>query len=372
MKKPNIGIVTVPIIEAANIPLSNLIEIVYPLSNNLYLITGNDGYTFFKEDERIHVYGIRHEKGKNIITMVAKHIYAQLKISYILFKLRGGIDFYIFFFGEDRLVLPMLTVKLLDKEAKIISASPDHTIKFAKDIPHRILKHLVHINRSLSNRILLYSENLINEWDMEKYKNKILIAHRHFLDFNKFKIKKQLDERDNLVGYIGRLSEEKGVLNFVKAISEILKGRDEIKFLIGGDGELRDEIERFLDEENLNERVKLVGWIPHDKLPDYLNKLKLVVLPSYTEGLPNIMLEAMACGTPVLAMSVGGIPEVIEDGNTGFILENNSPECIAKNVIRVLNYQNLDKIVENARRLVEKEFTYAAAAGRYRKILEDI
>ena len=185
-------------------------------------------------------------------------------------------------------------------------------------------------------------------------------------------IKKGFDERDNLVGYIGRLSEEKGTLNFVKAIPEILKERNEIRFLIGGNGQLRDKIEEYLDVASLNDKVKLAGWIPHDELPDYLNELKLVVLPSYTEGLPNIMLEAMACGTPVLATPVGAIPDVIKDGETGFIMENNSPACIAENVERALNHPNLEEIVKTARKLVEKEFTYEAAVERYRKILENI
>jgi glycosyltransferase involved in cell wall biosynthesis len=105
---------------------------------------------------------------------------------------------------------------------------------------------------------------------------------------------------------------------------------------------------------------------------DYLNELKLFVLPPYTEGLTTGVLEAMACGTPVLATSVGAIPDVIKDGETGFIMENNSQECIAENVIRVLNYPNLDRIVKNARELVEKEFSYEAAVERYRKIVEEL
>jgi glycosyltransferase involved in cell wall biosynthesis len=135
---------------------------------------------------------------------------------------------------------------------------------------------------------------------------------------------------------------------------------------------LREEIEKYLDEENLNNRVKLAGWIPHGELPKYLDELKLLILPSYTEGLPNIMLEAMACGTPVLATSVGAIPDITKDGETGFIMENNSQECIAENVIRVLNYPGLDKIVKNARELVEKEYTYEAAVERYRMILKEL
>lgn len=367
MKKANIGILTFPTSKAGNIPLSNLVEILNPLSNDLYLVTGNDGYMFFKEDERIHTYGIRHESGKNVITRVTKYIYTQLKISYTVFKLREEVDFYIFFLGGDGLILPMLIVKLLNK--KVISAPADYIVRVERDVPSQLLKILNNINRLLSNRIVIYTPTLIKEWDLEKYKNKIYIAREHFLDFDEFKTKKKFYERDNLVGYIGRLSEEKGILNFVKAISGVVKESDDLKFLICGDGPLCDEIKKHLDENALTDKVKLAGWIPHDELPDYLNKLNLVVLPSYTEGLPNLMLEAMACGTPVLATPVGAIPDIIIDGETGFIMKSNSPECIAENVMRMLEHPNIERIVENAKALVEREFTYEDAVERYRKIL---
>ena len=77
----------------------------------------------------------------------------------------------------------------------------------------------------------------------------------------------------------------------------------------------------------------------------------------------------MACGTPVLATSVGAIPEIVRDGETGFIMENNSPECIAENVIRVLNYSGLGRIADTARKLIEK-FTYDVAVERYRRTLD--
>ena len=351
---------------------TNIINILSPLSNDIYLVTYNTRYDLFKENKKIHVYGIQYKIGTNAFTKVIRYTYLQLRISYKLVKITRNVDLWIFF-GTDLLALPIIAAKLLRKNIVLASLGSYTLIaKFSNDIFYMPVKFLSKINCTLSNRIILYSPNLIKEWNLEKHRNKISIAHEHFLDFDKFKIKKEFDERENLVGYIGRLSEEKGTLNFVEAIPQIIKERADVEFLMGGDGPLQDEIEKYLDKNNLNDKVNLAGWIPHDKLPDYLNELKLVVLPSYTEGLPNLMLEAMACGTPVLATPVGAIPDVIMDGETGFIMEDNSPVCIAENVMQALEHPDLERIVENVRALVEREFTYEAAVERYSKILNNI
>ncbi|MFC2005289.1 glycosyltransferase, partial [Chloroflexota bacterium] len=72
----------------------------------------------------------------------------------------------------------------------------------------------------------------------------------------------------------------------------------------------------------------------------------------------------------VLATPVGGIPDVIKDGKTGFMLQDNSPECIAMNVIKILEHPNLDRISENARELIEQEYTYQTVVKRYQQILQ--
>ncbi|MGI5892725.1 MAG: glycosyltransferase family 4 protein [Bacillota bacterium] len=168
------------------------------------------------------------------------------------------------------------------------------------------------------------------------------------------------------------MSAEKGIENFAKALPAILHDHQNFHANIGGDGPLKEEIKVILEEDNLTTRVSLLGWISHDDLPKYLNQFRLLVLPSYTEGLPNIMLEAMACGTPVLATPVGAIPDVIIDGKTGFIMENNSPECIAENVIRALNSPDLERIAEAGRWFVEGEFTFERVVERWKKVLEEI
>lgn len=117
-----------------------------------------------------------------------------------------------------------------------------------------------------------------------------------------------------------------------------------------------------------------MDWLPHKKLHKYLNELKLLVIPSYSESGPFIAIEAMACGTPILATKVGVIPLLVKDGETGFILDNNSPECIAKNIFRVLKYDNqyLQDVANNARDLIDKNYTFSATVNRWKEIFNQI
>ena len=368
-KELNIGIIT----PASNVkgqpPISNLVDILSSSSNNIHVITAS-GNVISKDT--IEIKPNIKRKRINVISRIINYIYMQFRISYASLKLLKIIDLWIFFSGEG-LILPLLTIKLFKKKVMlVIAGSYEKESKAKKDVTFKVVSILANISYVLSDNIILYSKSLIKDWGLEKYRSKILIANKHFVNYNVFKAKKSLNERENLVGYVGRLSEEKGVLNLLEAIPGILEEADKNRFLIAGDGPLYNKIKKYLDEKNLNGKVKLAGWIPHDKLPDCLNELKLVVLPSYTEGLPNLMLEAMACGTPVLATPVGAIPDMITDGETGFITENNSPECIAENVIRALEHPDLERIVENARARVEREFTYEAAVERYREILDDL
>jgi glycosyltransferase involved in cell wall biosynthesis len=367
---PNVGIVTFPIYDSGITPLSNLTSILGPFSRHIHLITGNAGYAFFKGNSQIRTYRIDHKEGTNAFSRVIRYVWTQLRYSPILIGLAKDVDLLIFFMGGQDLLIPMLISKLLGKNVVLVfEGSAVEIRKARKDFFFKPLSLLVKTNCILSNKIVVYSERLVKEYGLEKHRSKILVAPRHFLDFNKFKVEKQLSKRDNLVGFIGRLYEERGILEFTRAIPKILEEREEATFLIGGDGPLRSSIEKYIDKKRLSRKIRVTGWIRHEKLPTYMNELKLLVLPSCTEGLPNIMLEAMACGTPVLATPVGGIPDVIRDGHTGFLMKNNSPQCIAENTIRALEHPNLEDIADNAKALVEREFTYQTARERYRRIL---
>lgn len=369
----NIGVVTSPISKSGCIPTSNLLKIICSISNNVFLITGNYGYEYFKCDSRLHVYGLIHEDEANPLFRILSYIYMQLKIAKKLLGLSKNIDIWIFFIGGESLLIPLAMAKLLRKKVIIsFTGSSTKIHRAAGDKFSFMLHFLSRISCRLCDCIVVYSPNLIDEWNLSSFVKKISIAHEHFINLDCFYPKKPFIERNNLVGYVGRFSEEKGIINFINSIPLILTKRNDLRFVLIGDGALKDYIDKFLKRNNLTDVVEVIEWVQHESLPNYLNELKLLVLPSYTEGLPNIMLESMACGTPVLSTSVGSIPDIIKNRKTGFIISNNSPECIAEGVINALKNLDLVKININSRTVIEKNFTFNSSMLTYKKIIYNL
>ena len=348
MKKINMGIISLSTTNAGTMPLLDLVKIMFPLVNQLNIISSANAKTKLKNCDNIKIQAFYHKSRKNPIIRGLNFIKTQLKLSFELFQANKNTDIWVFFILGDILVLPMLTSKLLNKKVILILAGSVHqTYESFNDIFSIPAKILFRINAKLADKIIVYSPSLIKEWNLNNYENKIEVAHRHIPNFNKFKIKHELKDRDNLIGYIGRLSAEKGILNLIKSFPLILETNPNLKLVIIGDGPEKNFIEKFIKKEKIGNQIELKGWVNHDEIPDYLNKFKLVVIPSFTEGLPNIMLESTACSTPVLATPVGSIKDVISHEENGFIMENNSPETIKENILRALNHENLINIGES-------------------------
>lgn len=362
------GVVTFPIKEAGTVPLAQLIDILSPETNDLCLLTGDRGYAYFIGDERVRLLELKHEMGHSKFSRISNYVQTQLRMAYWMMKCSKSVDEWIFFIGGDTLLIPMFTARILRKPVILTFAGSNiKTYESMGDKLSHQLYFLSLINCALCHKIVVYSPRLVEDYGLNTFRTKIMIAHRHFVDFDLFRQTTELDHRGMIIGYIGRLSEEKGVHLLAEAVAKISDPR--LELLIIGDGQLHDSLESFIRTNGLEQRIHLLGWIPHERLGEQLNRLRLLVLPSYTEGLPNIVLEAMACGTPVLANRVGSIPDVITDGMTGYIMEDNSVQSICGNIQRALLDTGLKEVAERGMRLVEKEHTYESATKIWRKVL---
>lgn len=134
-----------------------------------------------------------------------------------------------------------------------------------------------------------------------------------------------------IVGTVGRLQAVKDQVTLARAMVELWRSdaemRKSLRLVIVGDGDLRAEVEEVLRRENLSHLAWLAG--ARNDVPSLMRSLDLFVLPSLAEGVSNTLLEAMACGLPVVATRVGGNPELIEEGRTGVLVPSADPGAMA-------------------------------------------
>jgi len=358
--------------------LSDLLKILEPISDKIVLIDGNtDRINITSEKVEVRDIGVSVHHLKDIkprfysaILWITKCVLVQFKTSLELTKHRKKVDVVVFYVAYPYYLLPLIVAKIFRKKTVEVITRSKH---------NSLLPKILSLQDPLLFRLLdgisPESKALIKELGLERHKNKILPEGARFIDISHYTVKKKISERRNIIGFIGRHRKEKGVVEFVEAIPLVARENKDVEFLIGGSGDLlgwvKEECKRIENGNNI--KITITGFIKEEEFPNYLNEPKLLALPTqHAEGLPTVILEAMACGTPVLATPVGAIPEIIKDEEIGFIMENNAPECIAENILRVLNYRNLDKIVRNARKLVEEKYTYEAAVERYKEILKGL
>lgn len=155
--------------------------------------------------------------------------------------------------------------------------------------------------------------------------------------------------------FLGRICKEKGMEELRKAMNEIRKVYPECELFLGGiweDKQLKEEIEKS------HAGIRYLGWITGEEKQKYLRECDIFVLPSYFEGQPVSVLEAMASSCAVVASEVGGIPQMIVDGQTGILIRPKDAESLKEGLMRLLGDEEFcRKLGENAREKVEKEFS---------------
>lgn len=162
----------------------------------------------------------------------------------------------------------------------------------------------------------------------------------------------------------GRLSPEKGFGVLVEAAAAVSRADPGVGVVLFGEGTLRPVLERRVRELDLTDRFVLPGF--RDDLDELLPAADVAVLPSFTEGLPNVALEASAAGVPVVATAVGGTPEVVADGRTGYLVPPGDPAALAARVIELLLCDDTRRRMgEAGRRRMRDRFTFAAQAAAY-------
>jgi glycosyltransferase involved in cell wall biosynthesis len=169
----------------------------------------------------------------------------------------------------------------------------------------------------------------------------------------------------------GRLSPEKGFDVLIAAAAKLVANDPSLGIVIFGAGPLRRCLQGQIDAEDLTERVVLAGF--RNDVHRYLPFCDLFVLPSFTEGMPNVVLEAMAAGVPVVATAVGGTPELVVDGVTGYLVGPGDADALARRVADVLASSELARTMgQQGQERVEALYTFAEQSRQYQELFASL
>ncbi|MDB9235812.1 glycosyltransferase family 4 protein [Halorubrum ezzemoulense] len=172
-----------------------------------------------------------------------------------------------------------------------------------------------------------------------------------------------------VVLFVGRLSEGKGLSDLLTAVSRI-KNKTQFRLLIAGDGPLSGEIETQAESLEIDDIVELLGY--REDIPALMASADILALPSYREGTPRVITEALAAGTPVISTAIAGIPDQVSDGETGFLIEPGEIDVLTDRIQKLLT--NVELRREMGKQAVKSvaKFSEKEAQERYRDLYTDI
>ena len=225
------------------------------------------------------------------------------------------------------------------------------------------------INSSLRKDLLRFGINE-NKMEIIHMGTDINIFHSHY---DKSEIRRELgiDDKDIFVLFAGRLTEIKGTKYLIEAVRDLVPKYSNLKLVIVGDGDAREANESMAS--SIKNNIIFTGYVKD--VHRFMSSADIFVSPSLCEGGPITVYEAMACGTSVIATRVGAVPDAIQNGKTGIIVEPKDVNALKQALITLIENPNLAReIGELGRERIEKEFTWDAICKKlekfYRKTIE--
>jgi colanic acid/amylovoran biosynthesis glycosyltransferase len=203
------------------------------------------------------------------------------------------------------------------------------------------------------------------------------VVHRMGIELDKFDYRPHDIRMDGPVRLltVGRLVQKKGHCYAIGAVADLIAAGRDIEYTIAGDGPLRHDLEQLVDKYSLQDRVKFPGAVDQEQVRELYRESDVFILPSITaddgdmEGVPVVLMEAMACGLPVVSTRHSGIDELITDGMSGLLATEKDVSAIAEKLLYLLdNAQSSHDLAQAARQCVEREFSIDILNKRLEKI----
>ena len=236
---------------------------------------------------------------------------------------------------------------------------------------------------NFADKILSVSEDLkIHIVNLGINENKVIVVPNG-VDTEKFKPRGKENARDllnlpqdkNIILFVGALRSIKGVDYLIEAAKKFVGANTEL-YMVGRDDGLKKSLVKMAQERKIIDFIKFIGPVNHEDIPLWISASDILVLPSLSEGRPNVILEALACEVPVVATDVGGIPELMINGETGYLVPAKNPPELSEKINKLLEDENLRKKMGKIGRqsITQRGLTWEAHAKKtvdiYSKLLQ--
>ncbi len=197
-----------------------------------------------------------------------------------------------------------------------------------------------------------------------------LAKYRVEENFDKENLRKELglDKDDFVVISIGELNKNKNTYRLLEVIKNI--DNEKIKYLVCGQGPLKEEYEKYIEANNLKNRVKMLGF--RKNIPELLSISNVFIMPSYREGLPKSMMEAMSVGLPIIASKIRGNADLVTDGENGFLCNVEDNAGYQEKIVKLANDKNLQEKFSLANKEKIKQYSIEKVLEQLDNVYEEI
>ena len=350
--------------EYINVPLSeirNEIEIFYPryLQIPHSLLGDLIGYSLLYFQGELLYLGIKQKINEIIVNFRPHivHVHGAFPVGYAVSLLKRSllrnVKTVLTLHGGDINVIPFRS-RLIKRKVKESLNNQDAIIAVSKNLKD------IAISISGYDRICV----IPNGVDIHKF---TLSTE----DLELVKKKKEIFKENKVILFVGNVSREKGVIELLEAFTRLISYRDNLILILVGRVKIVDILNRYLS--SLSGKVKVIGPVKHEEIKIWMNLCDIFVLPSYTEGLPVSVLEAMSCGKPVVVSKVGGVSEVVKDKKNGLLVRPKDIDGLVQCIEFLLdNPYKAKSLGEEGRKTILENYTWSKNAERTIEVYKNI
>ena len=301
-------------------------------------------------DKLVELKYIGSVNDKNIVSKTIKMIYGYLQY---IFCLKSYDIVHVHMASRGSVYRKAVYMKKAQKKQKkiILHIHGAEFKVFYNKSTEKEKKKIVQI-LNLADKLIVLSEEWYDFFAMLVDKSKLVII------YNSVNVPKNFEKNLNTqkILFLGKFGKRKGIYDLLDVMEKLCKDYPNIKLYAGGEGEI-EKVKAIVKENQLEDNVKILGWISGEEKEKYLKDVSIYILPSYNEGMPMSVLEGMAYKNVTISTKVGGIPKVINNMENGVLIEPGDKQALYDNLKIVLdNYELRKRLSSKARKTVENKF----------------